>query len=111
MSLETRMILHCDYPDCRAAVSSEGDVIDRLLDTDGEWLILHDDWDDIKGFCPTHLRRDGWNRLIEYDYGNHEKLPDNSELIPYYEYGGGTYWLPKPECETTILHVLKGREQ
>lgn len=109
---QTWTVVHCDYPECAYTATSrsldEDDMVDCLLDG-GRWLLLHDDQDDLRFFCPNHLRHDQQGNAVEYD-PDADSWPSNSELIPYYETGGCTYPLPYPECENTILAVLKGED-
>lgn len=105
-------VVRCDYPDCTESIVSrmldEDDMVDCLLNL-GRWLLLHDDQDDLRFFCPNHLRHDQQGNAVEYD-PDADSWPSNNELIPYYETGGCTYPLPYPECENTILAVLKGED-
>ena len=103
-------VVSCDYPDCTENIVSrtldEDDMVDCLLDG-GRWLLLHDSHDNLRFFCPKHLRHDQQGNPVEYD-PDMDSWPGDSELIPYYETGGCTYPLPYPECEDTVLAVLKG---
>lgn len=102
-------VVRCDYPGCANSAISRtldgDDMVDRLLDG-GRWLLLHDDRDGLRFFCPRHLRHDGHGRPVEYD-PDADSWPSDSELIPFYETGGCTYPLPLPECEDAILAVLR----
>lgn len=82
----------------------------RSLIDEGEWLLLSDDRDDIRCFCPAHLRHDkdedGCDMPVYYD-PDADAWPVNGELIPFYEKDVCTHPLPLPECEDMILSVLK----
>lgn len=99
----------CDYPDCRATVTSRmlgEDGMYRSLVDDWWWLLLSDDRDDIRCFCPAHLRHDGDGAPVEYDPDT-GSWPVNGELIPFYEKDVSGHPLPLPECEDAILAVLR----
>lgn len=103
----------CDYPGCWTTAMSrildENGMYRSLIDK-GEWLLLSDDRDDIRCFCPTHLRHDtsedGHGTPVEYD-PDAGSWPVNGELIPFYEKDVCPHPLPLPECEDTILAVLE----
>lgn len=106
-------VARCDHPDCGARALSrtlDEDGMYRSLIDEGEWLLLSDDRDDIRCFCPAHLRHDkdenGCDMPVYYD-PDADAWPVNGELIPFYEKDVCTHPLPLPECEDMILAVLR----
>lgn len=102
-------VARCDHPDCGARALSrtlDEDGMYRSLIDGGEWLLLSDDRDDIRCFCPAHLRHGKDGMTVPYD-PDADSWPVNGELIPFYEKDVCTHPLPLPECEDMILAVLR----
>lgn len=109
----TWTVAHCDYPGCEAVSMSytlDEDGLFYSLAEEGEWLLLSDDDDRIRCFCPAHLRHerdeDGYDSPVEYD-PDRNQWPADGELVVFYEKDVLTHPLPLPECENLILSVLK----
>lgn len=117
MSFDTHVFVRpkCDYPDCPARwgcveyveydwIYDEFDATEEVEESEG-WICLYDDDDRPRFFCPQHTIG-GW--FEEFDPECH---PSNVELLDYYRDVLTPQPLPKPECEDTILAVLKGETQ
>lgn len=102
----------CDYPGCPARWDGveydwsydEYDATDEVEESEN-WICLYDDDERPRFFCPQHTIG-GW--FEEFDPECH---PSNVELLDYYRAVLTSQPLPAPECEDTILAVLKGETQ
>lgn len=105
----------CDYPGCRNRwggieyveydwIYDEYDAAEEVTDS-GDWVCLYDDDERPRFFCPLHM--DG----SYFDEDDPECRPSNAELIDYYRDVSTSQPLPAPECEDTMLAVLKGETQ
>lgn len=112
----TYYLAQCDYPGCGAKY--EGGEYDYwetpdLASEDATsidmWLAMADWNGTARFFCSRHLRLNERGYTLGYDFDNPELQPSNAELNTYYDVDGLP--IPKPECEDTILAVLKGETQ
>lgn len=105
----------CDYPGCPARwgcveyveydwIYDEYDATDEVERSEG-WICLYDDDERPRFFCPQHTIG-GW-----FDDDDPECQPHNEELYDYYSDVSIPQPLPAPECEDTMLAVLKGETQ
>ena len=114
MSFDTHVFVRpkCDYPGCRARLDGveydwsydEYDATEEVEEGDG-WICLYDDDERPRFFCPQHT---GGSYFGEDDTSLH---PSSAELLDHYRDVLTSQPLPAPECEDTILAVLKGETQ
>lgn len=107
----------CDWPGCGrlypGVYYGSMDMFDVLNNPD--WLTLYGgrDGDRAFHFCSRHIRYDrdpdGLPFAAEFDPDDEHYQLVNGELLAYYLDGCTTQPLPEPECEDTILAMLKGR--
>ena len=107
----------CDYPECLECYSgdeyewwfSKSWALEDVEDN-SSWLVIDGDDGVARFFCPRHLRLDDGDWVVCCDLDDEEYMPANGELIPYYAASVSLKPLPKPECEATILQILKGNK-
>lgn len=114
MSFDTHMFYRpkCDYPGCENRWEGveydwnyyEFDATEEVTDSE-DWVCLDGDDERPCFFCPLHT--DG----SYFDEDDPECQPSNAELIDYYRDVSTSQPLPAPECEDTMLAVLKGETQ
>lgn len=114
MSFDTHVFVRpkCDYPGCETRWEGveydwsydEFDATEEVTDSE-HWVCLYDDDDRPRFFCPLHT---GGSYFYEYDPGSY---PSNVELLDYYRDVLTSQPLPAPECEDTMLAVLKGETE
>lgn len=114
MSFDTHMFYRpkCDYPGCENRWEGveydwsydEFDATEEVTDSE-DWACLYDDDERPRFFCPLHTIG-GW-----FEDDDPECQPHNKELYDYYSDVSIPQPLPAPECEDTILAVLKGETQ
>lgn len=114
MSFDTHVFYQpkCDYPGCRARWHGveydwsydEFDATEEVEEGE-DWICLYDDDERPRFFCPLHTIG-GW-----FEDDDPKCRPCNEELIDYYLDAPTSQPLPAPECEGTILAVLKGETE
>ena len=114
MSFDTHVFVRpkCDYPGCRARWDGveydwsydEFDATEEVEESE-DWVCLYDDDDRPRFFCPQHT---GGSYFGEDDP---ECQPSNVELLDHYRDVLTSQPLPAPECEDTMLAVLKGETE
>ncbi|WP_137658140.1 hypothetical protein [Bifidobacterium moukalabense] len=118
MSFDTHVFYRpkCDYPGCGSRWA--GAEYDWNYDeagataevTDDEcWIVLYKTPEQPCFFCQKHTRGGGCPDTFDDD--DPEYRPHNEELTDYYLDVSTDQPLPAPECEDTILAVLKGKTQ
>lgn len=106
----------CDYPDCGSRWDGveydwnycEAEAIEQVTDSE-RWIVLYKTPEQPCFFCPLHTR--GGNCPDTFGDDDPEYWPRNEELIDYYLDVSTDQPLPAPECEDTILAVLKGETE
>lgn len=114
MSFDTHVFYRpkCDYPGCGTRWEGfeyywnydEAGAIEEITESD-DWICLYLDHEHPRFFCPLHTIG-GW-----FEDDDPECQPHNEELYDYYSDVSTLQPLPAPECEDTILAVLKGETQ
>ena len=114
MSFDTHVFYRpkCDYPGCGSRWGGveydwnydEAGAAEQIMDSE-QWICLYKTPEQPCFFCPLHA--DG----SYFDDDDPEYRPHNEGLIDYYLDVSTDQPLPEPECEDTILAVLKGETQ
>lgn len=114
MSFDTHVFVRpkCDYPGCETCwegveydwIYDEFDATEEVEEGEG-WICLYDDDDRPRFFCPQHT---GGSYFGEDDTS---LQPSNAELLDHYRDVSTSQPLPAPECEDTMLAVLKGETE
>lgn len=108
----------CDYPGCGSRwggpwgnehdwIYDEYDAAEEIEESD-YWICLYDDDDHPRFFCPLHT---GMSTVDYFSEDDTSLQPSNAELLDHYYDVLTSQPLPAPECEDTILAVLKGETQ
>lgn len=103
----------CCYPECHASYESECEwyydrdsAIDEVEES-FDWICLHDARGNAHFFCPKHVHCKG-HTPIYFDPDVPEYMPAAEEaLTDYYTRTSPSQPLPRPECESTILAILR----
>lgn len=101
----------CCYPECHARYESEYEwyydrdsAIDEVEES-FDWICLHDARGNAHFSCPKHVHCKG-HQPIYFDPDVPEYMPEEA-LTDYYTRTSTSQPLPRPECESTILAILK----